>query len=419
MHRAAGNLAQAGLTRSKLTAVRILVLIPTRNRSDLAQRAASSALVESSARNVQILISDNSDDAQEQVRLADWSRQRAEHHLSYIRPPEPMEMARHWNWAIDEAVTRYHPTHLTVLTDRMVFRAGAIAELETVARHCPDVALSYLHDRVNDLKRPVILEPRQWSGAVCVLQAARLLWWSADCVFHQCLPRLLNCLVPVAVFERVKRSYGDYCGSLSPDFGFAYRYLATHSEFLYYDKALLTHYAIARSTGTSSQRGVMSKDALNFRKNWSQSRNEFLHTSYPEFMTVGNAILEEYGAAKSRSSSPPFRNINHRRYVNMLAKEIVQIEDPQARKQMLLKLGRRGDRLRTIPIRLAWAFTLRAADLGRAVLRLLVGAARFPPRPKFVTTEEALAYNDRRKGPRLASTRHLAKFNPRPLALPE
>src|SRR4051794_37153655 len=112
----------------------LAIIIPTRNRSDLAMRAIRSTLDSTPNDRVQVLVSDNSTEESEIATLGNFCRDLHDDRVDYIRPPEPLRMADHWEWAIRQALDRYDASHLTILADRRIYRRGGLHELCDLAR---------------------------------------------------------------------------------------------------------------------------------------------------------------------------------------------------------------------------------------------------------------------------------------------
>jgi glycosyltransferase involved in cell wall biosynthesis len=104
--------------------VRLAVVIPTRNRAELAINALRSVLAESSPA-VHVVVSDNSTALEEAEKLSRFCTELGADQVRYIRPPHPQGMSDHWQWALEQARGQSESTHFTYLTDRMVFRPGA------------------------------------------------------------------------------------------------------------------------------------------------------------------------------------------------------------------------------------------------------------------------------------------------------
>ena len=170
------------------------VIIPTRNRADLAIGAIRSVLSQP-VDSVRILVSDNSTSGKERASLSRFCRKLKDKRLRYIAPPEPMPMSPHWDWAMREAL-RTEASHFTVLTDRMVYRPAELTCLLKIVAQHPSRIVSYKHDRVADLKAPIRVEQQAWTGKLFEIQSARLLALTSQAILHESLPRMLNCIVP-------------------------------------------------------------------------------------------------------------------------------------------------------------------------------------------------------------------------------
>jgi glycosyl transferase family 2 len=131
-----------------------VVIVPTRNRSAIAMNAIRSVLDEPLG-NVRVMVSDNSTSETEREALRAFCAERGDARLRYVRPPEPVAMAAHWQWAIEQALSFYPVSHFTYLTDRMMFRTGALAEALKLTALYPDKIISYNMDRIDDHARPI------------------------------------------------------------------------------------------------------------------------------------------------------------------------------------------------------------------------------------------------------------------------
>src|SRR5712664_464193 len=118
------------------------------------------------------MVSDNSTVPKETERLSGFCRSLNVH---YLMPPEPMPMSPHWDWAIGQAMAQPDATHFTYLTDRMVFRPGALRGLVDIVSAMPSKVISYNHDLIDDFSRPVSLHEFRWTGRVVEIDSAYLL----------------------------------------------------------------------------------------------------------------------------------------------------------------------------------------------------------------------------------------------------
>jgi hypothetical protein len=319
--------------------MRLAVGIPTRNRAELAISAVESVL-RSKLETVKAIVSDNSTEEAERERLEDFCARQPPDAVEYVRPPEPLAMPAHWEWLRSQISERASPTHVTYLTDRMVFTAGALAELTQVADRHPGRVLSYQHDYVNDLRSPVELVQAQWTGRLYELDARKLLEMSSRAEYGNYLPLMLSCFAPVEVLEAIKMRFGDVFGSVSPDYCFAYRCLAVRDSILYLDRSCLIHYAMTRSSGISYLRGLPNEDASDFDGSLSVPR--FGATPEPALETITNAVIQEYCAARELAGDDRFPPVDWRSYLASNATSAAYIQEPEWRARTQELLRRRG-----------------------------------------------------------------------------
>jgi hypothetical protein len=398
---------------------RIAVVVPTRNRADLAAAAVRS-VVDQGVPGVAVVVSDNSTDQRESERLERLCATLDPDAIRLVRPPEPMAMVAHWQWALDTALAQTGAGHVAFLTDRMIFKAG---ELEPVIRLCrahPGDVLAYNHDAVLDDEQPVRVRQEPWSGRLFRVRSDHLLFLSSRAVIHASLPRMLNCLVPRAVLESVAGRFGTVFASVSPDFCFAYRCLATVPSTLYYDKAPLVHYALPRSHGASVVRGVDSETRLDFVAQLGSAGMNFA-APVPEFQTIRNAILHEYAYVRAESGSDAFPEIDPRGYLAAIVEDLSQAESHEMRARMLDVLSDNGwvgaPKKRYDAAMLAIRVMFRGWDVVRLGSRL---ATRLVPvGPRFATSAEALAHVQRSPRPPETGLEHVPALFSRPGATTE
>lgn len=320
---------------------KVVFLIPTRNRSELALRAFKSA---SAAANpvVQLVVSDNSTDDAEANALK-LGLDRLEGGVSYMRPPEPMEMTTHWNWAFEEVLRRHKPTHIGVLTDRMVVaNAEAMDQLVEIVRRHQDVAVTFNIDTFNDIEKPYWLRRKSCQGGVSKIASSEFIQRSARGVVDYSLPRLLNCVVPVTCMLRVKKGFGNFCISRAPDYAFAYRYVCVNPECVTWDYAPIIQYSLQRSNGLSLARGKFdSPDAQDFIRQ-SGGKLTYPYTPIPEILSVNNGCLNEYGLVQSHPLGKSFPPIELDGYLRVMCRDIALVEITQLRAELVEGIQRRG-----------------------------------------------------------------------------
>jgi len=317
-----------------------VIVIPTRNRADLARNAIGSVLDQFGC-EIDLLVSDNSTLVEQRAELSRYCQQAANRRVRYIVPPEPLPMSQHWDWAMQQALSLYDATHVCFLTDRMMFKPDAVRSLIEIISAYPDKILTYVHDRVDDFAPPYKVHQYEWTGKLYEVASSRLLLLSADSVMYDaCVPRMLNCCVPRTVLEAIKRRFGSVFSSISPDWNFAYRVLDLVDSTLFFHKAVMVHYALRRANGESFHRGIENTASVEFRKDLTTPLN--VNAPYPEIITVWNGIISEYVYAKKETQSGKFPELNLERYGHALAIGIAYIEDPEIKRDMRQKLMARG-----------------------------------------------------------------------------
>lgn len=366
----------------------MVVVIPTRNRADLARNAITSILSQAKP-EIRVLVSDNSTTDADRAELARYCQELGSEQVQYVCPPQLLPMSQHWNWAMEQALSLGSATHFTMLTDRMVFKPEALAALTSVTTAHSDRLLCYMHDRVDDFAPPYRVQQYEWTGKLYEVSSSRLLWLSANSVIYDaCVPRMLNCIVPRTVLDAIRARFGNIFASNAPDWNFAYRVLDLLDSVLFFHKAMLVHYALPRSNGESAHRGVTNSTLRQFMKDLPAPVN--VAAPYPEIITVSNAVVSEYMSAKQGTQSDKFPELNMESYVHALAIGIAYIEDPEVKRDMRQKLMARGGNplhrfRRHLPL-LRELMTMRGF---LSKVRSLPGSSKFKT---FETPEQALEF---------------------------
>ena len=320
-----------------------VVVIPTRNRAAIAVNAVRSVL-DQKVENASVMVSDNSTAEDEREALAAFCLGCADARVRYVRPPESLSMAAHWDWAIQEALRSYSASHFLYLTDRMMFRKGALKEVLDLAAVYPHKVISYNLDRIIDNLKPIRVEQYPANEKlleVQTLQLSRLL--SQAALIHPAVPRMLNCIVPRTVLERIYERFGNVFSSTSPDFNFCCRCLELEESILFYDKSPIFHYALARSNGASVSRGEVTVDNADFNANlrFDSSLPNFA-APIPELNTAVNYAFHEYCLFKRETNSARFFDMNLENYLQANASELSEVTDQRLREEMLSLLLANG-----------------------------------------------------------------------------
>jgi hypothetical protein len=338
----------------------VSIVIPTRHRPRLACAAVTS-VVEQATDHVTVIVSDNSANESDRQVVDSFCRTQDPHLVTYIRPPQPLAMTAHWDWALRSAMGSSGASHFAFLTDRMIFKPGFIQEaIELAARHPNDV-LTYNYDKVEDSAVPIYLELEPWSGRLLAIEAAQLLWLSAQGVYSNALPRMLNTLVPRSILSAVRQRFGSVFASVSPDVCFAYRCLALVERILYYDKAGLIQYAIGRSQGINFLRGIQAPDVVDFAALAGGSTLNLPAAPVPAFQTMTNSVFHEYGFVRAEADSAKFPAIDQRAYLGAIGWDAQLLRDPERKRAVRRLLAENG-----------WTTADTLRWLGRKVLQTAV-----------------------------------------------
>ena len=342
-----------------------VVIIPTRNRADLAISAIRSVINET-VDNVRVLISDNSTVSDERVALAEFCRQLADPRLLYVAPEKSFSMTEHWNWAILQALQFPQSERFIYLTDRSMFKPGALASIIEVSRRNPDRIVSYDWITILDHLDPIRVETTQQTGRVIEIPAVRLLRLSSESVFPNCLPRMMNSCVPRAIIDSIKSRYGNVFASFAPDYNFCYRCLEVVDSIIYYDLAAFVSYALPRSNGVYLI-GISTAATRDCLTNLAPDVVTTTFTPVPAFETAVNYVLNEYCQVQQETGSSKFLEIDRVKYLARNASNISAMLDAPRKREMEAVLKATGYR----PFPSKWLEDLR----GRLSLRTRIRRA--------------------------------------------
>lgn len=375
----------------------LAVVIPTRNRVDLAINAVKSVLSQEDC-HLKLIISDNSTEVEQSALLEKFCKSLDDERVLYIRPSQPLPMTQHWDWAMRQTIQLTQSSHFIYLTDRMIFKPHALNEIEDIALRYPDKTISYYYDSVNDYKTPVKLFQSKWTGKVLDIKSEYFFARASDSIFPSIIPRMLNSCVPRIVMEKICEKYGTYFSSVSPDYNFAFSGLTVVPSIFYYDKPLLINYAIGKSNGESTLRGTPSKDAVDFQ-NQTDFSSAMCFASPLPFPSMTNAMLHEYEYVRQRETDLKLPEFDYEKYLQALTSDVFLLENQKLKRQYLLalykKLGTKfvkyftnaavNDAKRKFPIR---------TRLRQAVEKIgLMENLQLPTEKQFYSTEEAIAFD--------------------------
>jgi hypothetical protein len=356
-----------------ICSARLAVVVPTRNRSDLATRAIESVIPQLPDGSL-IVVSDNSTQEQHRNKLHAYVKGLARDDVRYLRPPQDLAMPAHWEWAFSQVASNPKITHVTVLTDRMIFKQGALDRLFALIAESPGIIISYSADMVDDYSAPVRLQCPAWSGTTLEVTSARLLELSAAMEFHPALPKMLNSVVPVGHLLKIKAVFGGLFNSVAPDYCFAYRTLSQVDSIRYVDRCLLIHGSLAYSNGASLSRGESTPDSVDFvAKLDGESMNGA--APVPAFQTTANTMTSEYELVRHQTGLPSFVPVDMNAYFARMEFDISAM-DSSASSNMRALLYDGPSPLIVVP-HSAWRLRLRMFPSRRPsyVVGFLLGAA--------------------------------------------
>ncbi len=315
----------------------MIVVIPTRNRSDLVANALRSLAAQNCKDRLKIYLSDNSTDTQ---AVEDNRRAAAESKLNvaYIRPPTSLSMTDHWDWAARHALAASDANHMVFLTDRMLFKPRGVDRLEAVVRLDSGRIVSFALERINDYEHPVIYERSVASYRCRVVPAIRLIELASRMKFPEAMPRMLNCVVPRSLMDRLNEIHGRFFSSVAPDYNFCFRALALIDDYVYFDDPILVHYGLDRSNGAALSRGRHSQDTHDFICHLPSRQEPFPSAPVPALATVVNGIAHEYVTVRAEKSGRAFPPVDLPAYIAANLLEISRFVDPESRRAALALL---------------------------------------------------------------------------------
>lgn len=324
----------------------VAIVIPTRNRTDLAIEAVRSLLAIDDPRLGHIIVSNNSSEP-EQVRvLAEHCEQSTDARLLHLRPPE-LSMADHWDWAIEQALARTGATHVGIHYDRRV-SYPQIARLFDVVAEWPNLPVTYLLDQLYLRGSRFFVHQMPWSGGLYEVDTTRALHLASRGLLTdlwQDFPVLANCLVPRPTLERVRARFGSICRSLSPESCFGFRLSALTRRYVHFDRPLGVHYGLARSNGMGFLRGD-SGGAFGDFVRLTGDRPWLDAAPLPGLSLGQNVFYHEYCLAQRAAGEEKFPPIHMPGYLKDLARGLIWIRDKARQSEardLLVRQGWRED----------------------------------------------------------------------------
>ncbi|MCH2211630.1 MAG: glycosyltransferase [Fuerstiella sp.] len=215
----------------------VSIVIPTRNRWELAATCLQSAVAQTN-HDYEIILSDNSTDLDHSERLGELVQQVAKYcdaEVRYLQPPEPLNMADNWEYATRHATGRY----VAVLTDRHVIRPSSVAVWKRIVEETnPDLLIWNVrsgYSSVSGFERtsPFDGQVTQQTPLHVLDRFLQFSGWKAESMFFNELPRSLNCLHRRKLADKIRDRHKTLYRPLSPDNTSAFLFLAAASDVTY------------------------------------------------------------------------------------------------------------------------------------------------------------------------------------------
>ncbi|MGI8668595.1 MAG: glycosyltransferase [Aridibacter sp.] len=378
---------------------KLLFVIPTRNRADFAINAIRSILNQETS-GVEIVVSDNSTDGDQITELKQSCDDIKNPDLTHIRPPKPLPMTEHWDWAMNQVINLPEISHVAYFSDRYVFAAGLLTNLIDILIRFPDKVVSYTTNPIDDSSTPVILHQIRWSGKIFEIETSKAVHQYAQTEILHSMPRMINCAVPIQILESIKQKFGNYFSSVSPDYNFLSRMLDTTETFLYYDRPLFLNYGMERSSGRNILKGNFQKDATDFIKNMKTTRVNF-STPVDEIRVMPNAVMIEYYDVKITSPTNKFPKMNREKYFTSLVENVLKYENPQMKREMTENLIAEIGRYKLLKHRIKGKLQRKLQGLKVRLHNMINPDDPYILRKPFETVEQAIASAN--ENPRKAS----------------
>jgi hypothetical protein len=321
----------------------VAVVIPTRNRAELAIESVR-ALLRQRNHALQIFVSDNSSSPQEVQRLERFCRRRLKSGVVYMRPPESLAMATHWDWAMEQALSRSEATHFTIHYDRMVWKPGEAAELLAVTARHPHSLITYARDQLIDHEQSVVVCQTPWTGRVYKIDTARTIEvvrrGSIPDAAHA-LPIFSNCLVPRRILEQIRDSFGSICDSTGPDACFLARFCALNENYLHFDRPAGILCATHRSNGLNYLKNKVEGDFKDFLN--TSSNQPWLQAAPVPGASLGqNMLYHEYELVRATTAGAKLPPLDIEGCLRELADSLKWVQDAQKRIELHETLKQHG-----------------------------------------------------------------------------
>ncbi|MDK1386803.1 glycosyltransferase family A protein [Sinorhizobium sp. 8-89] len=295
---------------------RFSIVIPSRNRADLALSALQSVL-EQDFRDFEVIVSDNSDEDESKALFRALQPFSADPRFRYIKPQRPLPMTAHWEWAVAHATGEY----VGILTDRMILRLYTLSTVDAViARGGPELVA---YERTNLIETGTSFAvPKKGSGAaplVTIRKTAPIIEAFSRSDFSPMdTPRFLNSFVSATFLDHLRSEYGSVFTGVAPDYGFLMRVLDQIDEFPFIETPLLIKHSEDRSNGKSFTHYNLDKAGNDFIAFSRSEQGEFLKFSPvpDDLVMITNVMMREYEIGRHNQRRGHFPNFEKQAFYN-------------------------------------------------------------------------------------------------------
>lgn len=390
--------------------MKLCLVIPTRNRPELAIQAARSALTQPSS-ELCVLVSDNSALPEDVCALEGHCREAADPRLHYVRPSTELTMPAHWNWALEQALALTDATHFAIQYDRKLWKPGELASLWKLCTAHPETLFTYPSDVAVPSGAQIICGQIPGTDKLYEIACDRVITLTARGLIlemGQIFPVLSNCIVPRAVLDRIRTSFGDICDSSTPDAAFTYRFCALEPHFHYWDRTPAIVHSFRFSNARSLFSGLPGGTWEDFARLWGD--RPFLDAAPIPDLNLGlNVCFHEYNLVRAGPHGTRFPPIEFKGYLRELSHALERIEDPAVRAAMRERLEAHGWKEEPPP--------RPRPSLRRLAGRLLRSVGLRPPATSpgprtFADDEEAVAFLTNHPAAPLSRNEHVEIMEP-------
>ncbi|MDN5928928.1 MAG: glycosyltransferase [Hyphomicrobiales bacterium] len=313
---------------------RFSIVITTRNRSDLVLNSLQSVL-EQDFGDFDVIVSDNSDNDHAASVAAAINPFLSDARLRYIRPPRPLPMTAHWEWAVEQALGEY----VGILTDRMVFRLYTLSAVDAVIRASRPSVVSF--ERTNFIEVPQAFAVSPVKGiSITTRPTLDKIQAFARADFRPMdTPRFLNGFASAEFLSHLRTEYGSVFTGTSPDYGFLMRVLDQLDEFPFIETPLLIKHSENRSNGKSFTHLNLTKTSQDFLEFTRREQSEFLTFSPipDDLIMVPNVMMREYEIGRHNQRSGRFMLFDKQLFYNESMKHLVTLKNNSKDVALLLE----------------------------------------------------------------------------------